>query len=270
MEKRIIIIQHKDNEGPGLIADSLMDAKWPLETVSLGKGDRLPQALDDIAAVICLGGPMNVYEEDDYPYLKEEDRLIVKILIEEIPFLGICLGSQLLAKACGAPVSKAPQREVGWYRVDVTAEGQRDRLFKDLSNQLTVFQWHEDTFEVPEGATLLATGHLCANQAFRIGNYAYGLQFHIEVTEDMVDEWMESEKGEIAGKDIRPFSRGGGQDFEREARQLLLNFKMLIESSLRIRRVIKLFVEDEERKKRKRPIFWWVKEETSLAVALNG
>ena len=105
---------------------------------------------------------MNVYEEDKYPFLKKEDQFIKKVLKEEIPYLGICLGSQLLAKACGAKVVKSPVKEVGWFKIYLKNEAKQDPIFKGLNNAIDVYHWHEDMWELPEGATLLATAS--ANQ----------------------------------------------------------------------------------------------------------
>lgn len=187
----ILIIKHISIEGPGIIGEFFKNPAWKVETIELDKGDKLPEALSEIEATIILGGPMNVYEERKFPFLKDEDIFLKKAIKEEIPVLGICLGAQLLAKACGAKVKKAEQEEIGWYKVNLTKEGMKDLLFEGLNQELDVFQWHEDTFEIPEKGTLLATSDSCKNQAFRFGKNAYGLQFHIEVTPSMVESWIE-------------------------------------------------------------------------------
>jgi GMP synthase-like glutamine amidotransferase len=142
---------------------------------------------------------MNVYEEDRYPFLKDED-LFIKEAIQRGKFvLGICLGAQLIAKALGARVIKSPAREIGWYDVSLTRIGAVDPLFSHLPKTFSVFQWHEDTFEMPHGATLIATSSLIPYQAFRYGENAYGLQFHLEVTREMITEWMETYEEEFEG-----------------------------------------------------------------------
>ena len=160
-----------------------------MRIVELAAGEKIPERLDGVEAVVCLGGPMNVYEEASFPFLKQEDALIRDIVRKQIPFLGICLGAQLLSKACGGKVYKAPAKELGWSNVTLTPEGAMDPLFQGTGQPFTVFQWHEDTFSIPEGGTLLATSARCRNQAFRVGSCAYGLQFHVEVTPDMVAAW---------------------------------------------------------------------------------
>jgi GMP synthase (glutamine-hydrolysing) len=139
-----------------------------------------------------MGGPMNVYEEERYPFLKREDLFIKEAIQRGKPVLGICLGSQLIAKALGARVFKAPAKEIGWFDVSLTEEGSRDLLFRAFPEFFPVFQWHEDTFDIPRGAKLLATSDSVPHQVFRYAENAYGLQFHLEVTEVMVREWIDS------------------------------------------------------------------------------
>jgi GMP synthase-like glutamine amidotransferase len=251
MTNKILIVKHVEQEGAGKIEDFFRADGWDLTTVELGKGQSLPASLDDIGAMVILGGPMNVYEEERYPFLKDEDKLITRALVEEIPLLGICLGAQLLAKACGASVTKAPVKEAGYYPVETTVEGARDRLFKGFEKELIVFQWHEDTFEIPEGGILLVEGPTCTNQAFRVGSSGYGLQFHIEVTPAMVKQWMEDEKGSLNVQEIIQYSQRLKDRLEAEAHQLCMNFKELIESTLRVKRLMQLFAEGEKKRTKK-------------------
>ncbi|MCX8022614.1 MAG: type 1 glutamine amidotransferase [Syntrophorhabdaceae bacterium] len=191
MKGKALFIKHVETEGPGYLEDFFRDNGFSTETIELSRGERIPNDLSEIDSVIILGGPMNVYEEDRYPFLVEEGDFIKKIIEEKIPLLGICLGAQLLAKACGAPVVRSPKKEIGWYRVNITDDGEKDPLFKGLERSFPVFQWHEDMFHIPTQGSLLARGRLCKNQAFKIGSSSYGLQFHIEVTEEMVESWLE-------------------------------------------------------------------------------
>ncbi len=257
MKNKILIVKHVGHEGPGLIGDALRSDEWEFETVELENGDALPEDLREIAAVIVLGGPMNVYEVDKFPFLNDEEKLIRKTLVEEVPFLGICLGAQLLAKTCGVSVYKTPEKEIGWYRVKTTRAAKGDMLFRHLPEHMAVFQWHEDTFEIPDGGMLLATGKPCKNQAFKIGSNAYGLQFHIEVTPDMVQRWMEGEKDKNAAQKTLGDTVKIEKTFLKQAGLLLDNFKQIIESSLRIRNVINIFIEDGKRHQRKKHPLWW-------------
>jgi len=224
----IYIVKHVEDEGPGLLGEYFQTLGWGTTTIELYRGDALPENLDSVAAVVILGGPMNVYEEEKYPFLGSEDRFIKQVLREEVPFLGICLGAQLLAKACGAPVTKSPNREIGWFEVQLTEAGKRDGLFRGLPDTLAVFQWHEDTFAIPQGASLLATSALCRNQAFRKGKSAYGLQFHLEATPEMIRAWAKDEALlDLKGAD------GEGEEhradlLREQAGRVFENFRMLM------------------------------------------
>lgn len=187
----ILILKHAEIEGPETIGRFFADKGFEIQVLALYAGDRLPEQVDNLEAVISLGGPMNVYEEDKYPFLKEENVFLAQILALEIPFMGICLGGQLLAKACRARVGRSPQKEIGFSPVLLTAEGKKDPLFQGVKGQWDVFQWHEDMFEIPRAAALLASSPACPHQAFRCGKRAYGLQFHIEITDKSIQEWSD-------------------------------------------------------------------------------
>jgi GMP synthase-like glutamine amidotransferase len=187
----ILVLQHISIEGPGTLGEHLISNGFQLKTVSLFAGDRLPPKLDGTEAVVCLGGPMNVYEEDRYPYLKDEIQLIGEVVAKKIPFIGICLGSQLLARAGGAVVVKSPGKEIGFSGISLTEDGQRDPLFNGIPPLLEVYQWHEDMWLLPEGGRLLAASEACPHQAFKVGACAYGLQFHVEVAPRNLAQWPE-------------------------------------------------------------------------------
>jgi GMP synthase (glutamine-hydrolysing) len=146
---------------------------------------------------------MNVDQTDRFPYLADEVQWIQQAVAADLPVLGICLGAQLLAKALGSPVYANPVKEIGWYPVEITAEAANDPLFRDAASVETVFQWHGDTFDLPDDATLLATAPACRHQAFRKGDCTYGLQFHVEVTAEIVADWLHEPGncGELAGLD---------------------------------------------------------------------
>jgi len=187
----ILFIKNIFIEGPETLGDFFIEKGFNVHTVDLQEGDSLPQDFKDIEAVIVLGGPMNVYEEKKYPFLKEETVFIRKVVDQQIPFLGLCLGSQLLAKAFDAKVERSPHEEIGFSTIQLTEEGKNDPLFKGLEEEVAVFQWHGDMFHIPQGATLLARSEDCPRQAFRVGPNAYGLQFHVEITEESIRAWTE-------------------------------------------------------------------------------
>ena len=188
----ILMLKHVEIEGPETIGQFFTDEGFEIRVLDLYKGDRLPKTFDHLDAVISLGGPMNVYEEDKYPFLKEENVFLRGILERGIPFMGICLGGQLIAKASGSKVGRSPEKEIGFLPVQLTAAGKKDPLFQGVAGALDVFQWHEDMFEVPAAGTLLASSPACPHQAFRVGPCAYGVQFHIEITDKSIREWSEA------------------------------------------------------------------------------
>ncbi|MBL8013347.1 MAG: type 1 glutamine amidotransferase [Candidatus Omnitrophica bacterium] len=187
----VLIIKHIDIEGPGTFGDYLIQKGESYRIIELGAGQKLPHTLEGIQAVVVLGGPMNVYEEDKYPFLKDENIFIQHVLEKQIPFFGICLGSQLLAKAAGAKVVRSPVKEIGWYKVALTSEGQKDPLFSRFNQNEDIYHWHGDMFEIPSNGVLLASGDGCPHQAFRVGKNAYGFQFHMEVTDKSIKEWCD-------------------------------------------------------------------------------
>jgi GMP synthase (glutamine-hydrolysing) len=187
----ILIVKHIDIEGPGNLGDFLDQKKILYKIIDLGQGDQLPQDLSALKAVVVLGGPMNVDEEHLYPFLNPEIKFIQDVLHKQIPFLGICLGSQLLAKAAGARVIQSPVKEIGWYQIKLTEEGKKDPLFKGFQEEEPIYHWHGDMFEIPVNGKLLATASGCPHQALKIGEKAYGLQFHVEVTDKSIKEWSE-------------------------------------------------------------------------------
>lgn len=234
MAKQILIIKHIEIEGPGTLGDFLKQRGRQTETIELEKGDALP-SVDECEAIVSLGGPMNVYEEDKYPFLKEEDKFLKQAIREGIPVLGICLGAQLLAKACGARVTKAPQKEIGWYEVKLTEETKTDSLFGGLPERLNIFQWRQDTFEVPKGGVRLSESKYCLNQAFRFGKNAYGLQFHVEVTQEIINSWInkytEEKLSSVDKENMLSEAVKKKETFKKQADSIYLNFLRIIESS---------------------------------------
>ena len=214
----VLVIKHVISEGPGAIGDFIKSRGYRLGIVELGKGQTLPESLAGVKAVLSMGGPMGAYEESEYPFLKEEDILIKKALENSIPFLGICLGAQLLAKATGSAVKKGGCSEIGFFNVEITEKGQDDILFNNVSKSLEVFQWHNDSFTIPNDGVLLAQGEKCENQAFKMGKCAYGLQFHVEYTPKMVEKWLldDSNSSNIEGAETAKEITGKAMDVHKK------------------------------------------------------
>lgn len=178
---RVLVIQNRRCEHLGTL-----DGLFGYDVIEADEGESIPP-LKKYDALIMLGGPASAY--DGLRYLREEEKIIKDAIKDNIPTLGICLGAQLIAKACNARVYKN-LKEIGWYKVKL-----HNSLARYLNTDiLTVFQWHNDSFELPEGAELLAS--LSSIQAFRIKS-AVGVQFHLELTDDMISEWIDEYDEEI-------------------------------------------------------------------------
>ncbi len=144
----------------------------------------------DYSALVVFGGPQNANEDEKYPYFLPEKAALRTAVEQKIPVLGICLGGQMLASVLGGIVKKHTITEIGFSEVQCTDEGRHDPLYEGLAGYQLVYQWHEDTFAIPPGAVRLATSEKTANQAFRYGLNAYGIQYHVELTPAMLDTWL--------------------------------------------------------------------------------
>jgi len=187
---RLLVFRHVAYEILGTLDPLLKDAGFRIKYVNFERHPDAEPSLEGYDGLIVLGGPMNVDEVDKYHNLKTEVKIIREAVKKGLPILGICLGSQLLAKALGAKVRKNPEKEIGWYEVSPTKKGQKDPLISNFMQEEKIFQWHGDTFELPDGAKLLASSPLCKNQAFRYGENVYGFQFHLEVDTPMIERWL--------------------------------------------------------------------------------
>lgn len=194
---KALILQNASHEGAGTIEDYFKKNNIAYTTVDLSKkGYKIPDP-SGYNALIVMGGPMNVYETDEFPYLIEEEKIIKTAIERNYLVLGICLGAQMMAKALGAKVTKGKTKEIGWYDINLTEDGIEDKTLGQLGNKVKVFQWHGDTFDIPSGAVRLAGSELFPNQAFRYGKRAYALQFHLEVTEDIIKNWLKHGEEEL-------------------------------------------------------------------------
>jgi len=186
---KIHALQHVPFEGLGHIAAWAKALRYPVSVTRMDLGDPYP-VLDELDCLIILGGPMNIYEEDRFPWLGMEKRFIAQAIAAHKKVLGICLGSQLIADVLGAKVYAGKSKEIGWFPIQITAAGRT--LFTTLPADLTVFHWHGDTFEMPAGAIHIATSAACPNQAFLFDNHVLGLQFHLEATPASVQALVEN------------------------------------------------------------------------------
>jgi GMP synthase (glutamine-hydrolysing) len=184
----ILIIQNDPEVPVGIVGEELQRRGVEQTVVRLYDGEQLPE-LSAISAVIVLGGAMGANDDARHPFLTELKRFIREVVEQEIPYLGICLGGQLLSAAMGGKVTSNSNGEKGTYSIMLTGEGTEDRLFRGISHGFISFQWHNDSFSIPPRAVRLAFTGGCHNQAFRIGPRAWGLQFHPEVNQDIVREW---------------------------------------------------------------------------------
>jgi GMP synthase (glutamine-hydrolysing) len=228
MTEKILSIQNISCETLGTFEDLLVSEGYVLYKV-MAPTEPIPQSAIEFSAIILLGGPMSVYE--GIPYLNKEQSLIRDAFRRNIPILGVCLGSQLIAGALGGTVYKGSKKEIGWYDVKITDKG-LDNLFKGLEKrELRVFQWHGDTYTLPPDAVVLAYSDLYP-QAFRIGS-AYGLQFHLEVTTEMIKVWTEEYRNEIRregieSKKIVPRHRNEIQELYKNCNLVWSNFSDII------------------------------------------
>jgi GMP synthase (glutamine-hydrolysing) len=183
-----LVLQHIACEPPGEFGDVLRERGAKVVTVELDEGQPLPD-WREFSHVIAMGGPMSVNDESKLPWLTSEKRLIAEAVRAGKPFWGTCLGVQLLAASLGAKVYPGPSQEIGMLAVQLTADARDDPLFRGFPENLVTFQWHGDTFDIPEGGVRLASSAVCPNQAFRWGKHAYGVQFHLEVSSELARSW---------------------------------------------------------------------------------
>ncbi len=194
--KPVCIVQNWAAESAGNLADYLIDQNIPCNIVRAYAGETLP-AVADIEAAVVLGTPVSVRDYLKHEYLKRVFAFTAAAVHIDLPFLGVCFGGQFLARVLGADVHRNEVREIGIYKAVLTEEGRQDKLFAGIEPEFEVFHWHGDTFNIPFGATLLATGETCHNQAFRKGN-AVGIQFHIEPRVDEIPSWCDEYVAELA------------------------------------------------------------------------
>ena len=192
----VLAVIHGDKVRAGVFAEAVAAAGHQLEEWSLAWDTPLPRPIDDFGAVLVFGGAMHADQDDRHPWLRQENLFLQRLLDRHIPVLGVCLGAQLLAKAASAPVGPSSEPEVGWFEIELTEEGRDDPVLGSLPPRFEAFQWHFYTHGLPAGAVELARSRVCT-QAFRLGESAWGVQFHPEVTAEQVESWIAEDKNEL-------------------------------------------------------------------------
>jgi GMP synthase-like glutamine amidotransferase len=192
-----------------------------------------PPEVENFDWLVIMGGPMNIYEDEKYPWLKEEKRFIKKTIEDGKMVLGICLGAQLIADVLGGKVRKNKEREIGWHPVSLTPEGSKSEIFGVLPEKFVALQWHGDTFEIPHGAAWMATSDACKNQAFQLGK-AIGLQFHLEASMDSIEDLIKNCSDELAG----------GGDYVQSDGKILAHVEVIPEMN----RLMARFLDEVERR----------------------
>jgi len=196
--KEVLVFQHDPFEDLGFFSEVLEKQRTVYRVLRLFHGEMPAEDWERIGALIILGGPMSVNEEEEYPFLRWEKRIIRAAIDEAVPVVGICLGAQLIAATLGTLVYHGRVKEIGWSPISITPHGQVDSLLGYLPENATVFQWHGDGFELPAGAIRLASSVNYKNQTFRVGKNIYALQFHLEVTPPMIARWIDERSKDLA------------------------------------------------------------------------
>jgi GMP synthase (glutamine-hydrolysing) len=195
----VYAVQNFHCESVGAIGDALRGEGLRIETVRAFDGQSIPKEMGSARGLVVMGGPMGVYERDRFRFLTAEMNLIEDALKRNLPVLGVCLGSQLLAGTLGANVRAGTVKEIGWYPVRLTESARSDPLFTGVPEEFTAYIWHGDVFDLPSGCVSLASSAITECQAFRHGDSAYGILFHMEVTEGIVRSMVEAFADELQG-----------------------------------------------------------------------
>lgn len=183
-------------EGPGYVADWMEQHGHSMEIWRLYENLSLPE-IEDIDLLVVMGGPMNVYEEDKYPYLAGEKELINACIRQHKHVLGICLGAQLVADALGKKVFKNREKEIGWFPVHPDGDAEDHEILSVFPGIFTPFHWHGETFDLPGNARMLGSSDACRNQGFLYGNHVLALQFHLEITTQIVEGLLQHAAGDM-------------------------------------------------------------------------
>jgi len=236
-----IVLQHIKIEDPGYIKDLMLADGWKLITIELDEGDKIPKNLNQFDAMFCMGGPMDTWMEEKYPWLIEEKKKIKEFVVDlKKPFLGFCLGCQLLGEVIGGRVVKSNNSEIGMLNIDFSENKKNDLLFSKFPEKITSLQWHSyevRNLESNKNVTLIASSPETKYQIFKYQNHAYGIQFHIEVKDTTVNAWgcvpeyksaLEKQLGKGALEKFDKEAQNNMQNMNSYSKILYENFKRLI------------------------------------------
>lgn len=194
--RKILVFQHVANEILGTLNPALKQQGLNIRYVNFERDPNATLSIDRYNGLIVLGGHMGVYEADQYTHIKTEMKLIEEAIKKDVPILGICLGAQILAHVLGSEVRKAPEKEMGWYDIEITPAGEKSTLLSHFNKTEKIFQMHGDTFDIPKSCEHLAQSKICPAQAFSYGSKVFGLQFHLEVDEAMILRWLNNPRNQ--------------------------------------------------------------------------
>ena len=196
--KPLLIFRHIEIEGPGYLAHFLKTHGLNYRLIKIDQGDKIPRSLDNIGGLVFMGGPMSV--NDDLPWIQQEITLIQRAAEAKLPILGHCLGAQLISKALGGEVHANPVKEIGWHDIECIDNRAASSWLGGLPHVFEGFHWHGETFTIPPGAKNILQSRHCPHQAF-VRDNILAMQFHIEVTAEMIREWAEQYREELVSAD---------------------------------------------------------------------
>ena len=235
---KVIVLQHIKIEDPGYIKDLMIAEGAKLTTIELDEGEKIPKDLSTFDAMFCMGGPMDTWMEKDYPWLVEEKKKIKEFVVDlKKPYLGFCLGCQLLGEVIGGKVAKTNNPEIGMLNINFSDNKKNDPLFSKFPEKITSLQWHSyevQGLENNENVTLLASSSETKYQIFKYQSHAYGIQFHIEVKDTTVSEWgcvpeyktaLEKQLGEGALEKFDKEAKANMQNMNNYSKILYSKFK---------------------------------------------
>ena len=238
--KNVIVLQHIKIEDPGYIKNLMIKDNVNLTTIELDEGEKIPKDLNQFDAMFCMGGPMDTWMEQDYPWLKEEKKRIAEFVLNlKKPYLGFCLGCQLLGEVIGGKVVKSEPSEIGILDINFIQNGKDENIFSSFPKQIKSLQWHSyevRNLENNKDVTLIASSDVTKYQIFKYQNHAYGIQFHIEIKDTTVNEWgcvpeyksaLEKQLGIGALKKFDKSAKANMADMNKYSQILYQNFKKL-------------------------------------------